>query len=143
MRGLHLLSTLIVCYGLSFFSLGCAYKQQISYKKQIGILVTSGSDKYNTSVSVIKKYKFFSPTKPEDITVTYDRATIPYIPVAELFVDSGDIYSSISKEKLSQALQIKAAQLGADMVVNFRFSIIQIKNSGIAYGLAIKTESLR
>ena len=142
MRPLYLLLTFILCYGLFFFSLGCTYKKQVSYKEQIGTLVISGSDKYNTSARVIKKFKFFSPTKPENITVGYDKATIPYIPVADLFVNSCDIYSNISKEKLIQALQIKAAQLGADMVVNFRFSIIYSKNSGIAYGMAIKTKSL-
>ena len=102
-------------------------------------IATANSGIIDTVSGVEKIYSAFPPSVLDRIIITSDMPEPEgqVIPVAELWAKCIN-FSKPSKDKLAQALQIKAAQLGAEMVVNVKFTIIPVLRIGKASGLAIK-----
>jgi len=120
-------------------SCGCASTASYYFGGPLSKITTTSSGIIETASGVKKIYQTFPPSVLDRIIITSDlpSSSTQFVPVAELWAKFVD-FSDASKDKLAQALQVKAAQLGAEMVVNVQFTIIPIIKIGKASGLAIK-----
>jgi len=98
---------------------------------------THGSGIFSTQAAAGQVNQTFPATNPSSVTVTEGPAPGPHTVIGQVSASFNE-FSMVSRDKLSEALQIKAAELGADMVVNVRFEIVPIMNIGSAEGTAIK-----
>ena len=137
MKNSLLLCSLLLVGALLCFNLGCSGSYY--YGGSLSKITTSSSGIIDTASGVKKLYNTFPPSDLHRIIITSDSppAKSQYIPVAKLWAEFED-FSEPSKDKLAQAMQIKAAQLGAEMVVDVKFTIYPLIRIGKASGLAIK-----